>query len=251
MKDKLNGWLDLVIGEKHEVTQSIHEALNDRVTSPFYGYFTISWILVNWDYIYAALFVGGEEILQSKGLLKNEYLLQQVLPTQYASFLYWWHFLLLPLLITIVALWLMPHVTRVFFRRNIRNKVKNEQIRAEELAAEIKAETRVLEAEVEQAKVEKEAEEISPELNWKRQYEEFKHHRLYKKFDEIIESIYTFSGQISVNDFDGSTQSWITFELSKDILVYSDVNNLVTKSGNIIELTEKGKQFVKWFSNDN
>lgn len=249
MFEKITSTLRKVIGEKHEVPESIREALKDRVTSPFYGYFIISWLLVNWNYLYTALFVGGEEILERESLLRDEYLLQEVLPVHYKSWTYWIDFLILPFVITCVVFWFMPFLTRIFLRQHIRNKIKNEKIRNKELEAEIKSETKVLQAEVEQAKVEKEAEKISPELNWKRDYNMFKSSNLYKSFDRLIDSVYKYNGLISTGGWDAGTGNW-EFSIPQDLLVYIDINGIVTKKGNKIELTPKGREFIRLYTAD-
>lgn len=49
------------IGAGHEVSESVKEAVAERLYSPFYGYLLISWLIVNWDYVYRALFVDGNK----------------------------------------------------------------------------------------------------------------------------------------------------------------------------------------------
>lgn len=247
MKNTINE----LIGDKHEVTDSIREALEDRITSPFYGYFIISWTIVNWDYLYTAIFVSGDDIFKKTGLLKNEYLLQVILPEHYWSIMYWWNFFVLPFLITIVVFWVMPYVTNFFYRKHIRNKIVLEKIKANEIEAGIKAGTRILKAQVEQAEVKEQAEKIDPKILWKQEYEDFRKHSLFKKFSEIIDSIYTHNGNIYRHDYDEEIKQWYDFSLSQDILVYADVNKLIEKNKDVINLTDKGKEFVKFYTNDN
>lgn len=253
MLEKLTNAFKELVGERHEVTDSIREALEERLSSPFYGYFILSWTLVNWDYLYAAFFLSGDTIFEKTGLLKNEYLLQTVLPEHYGSFLYWWNFLLLPFIITIIAFWLMPFVTRIFFKKHIRNQIKMEEIRAEEMVAGaeaektvLEAETKVLEAEVEQARAKEEVTKVNPSVLWKKEYGAFKSGKLYKKFEELIEHFYEHNGFISYNNPHGFGE----ITLDKDILVFADVNGLINIDGNEFEFTEKGKTFVKYYSND-
>ena len=240
MIKKFTDSLKSIIGDKHEVTEAIREALEDRVTSPFYGYFIISWLLVNWNYIYAALFVNAQYVFEKTGLLRNEYLFQEVLPAHLVSTTYWLDFLVIPFIFTCAAFWLMPLLTRVFFRQHIRNKIKNEGIRAEEMAAEIKAEEKILEAEVSKAKVEKEAHQSTPEVLWKNEYKEFKENPLHKIFYNLIEHYYKHNAQIE-------TQQG---KIRNDLLVFCDVNKLINIDYNSFELTNKGKEFVKLYIQD-
>lgn len=233
------------LGDTHEVSESIREALEERLTSPFYGYFLISWLIINWDYVYAAFFIDGELIYEEKNLLKNDYMLQLILPAQY-EWLYWWNFLILPFLVTLAAFWFMPYVTRFFFRKHIKNKIRNEQIRAQELEAEIKAETKVLEAEVEQAKVREEAEKTSPELLWRKEFEDFKKTTLYSNFEQLIEHFYQHDGSISFMPPFGTSNQVI----DKNMLVFADVQGLIKISGNNFTFTEKGKAFVRFYTNE-
>jgi hypothetical protein len=241
---KLTESFKSIIGEKHEITESIREALEDRVVSPFYGYFIVSWLLVNWNYIYVALFTSSESILQQKNLLRDEYLFQEVLPSHLIELTYWLDFFVLPFILTFVAFWFMPLVTRIFFRQHIKNKIINEGIRAEEMAAEINAEERVLEAEVSKAKVEHEAEQTDPKILWQKHFQNFKQHKVFSKFDKLIKHFYEYNGFIAYND------NWTESRLDQDILVYSDVNGLIEIDENTFILTQKGKAFVKYYSDE-
>jgi len=240
MIKKITDSFKSIIGEKHEVTEAIREALEDRVVSPFYGYFIISWLLVNWDYIYIALFVNTEFIYQKTGLLRNEYLFQEILPTHLVGWSYWLDFLIIPFIFTCVAFYIMPFLTRKFYRQHIRNKIKNEQIRADEMEAEIKAETKVLKAEVEQAEVKEKAAKTTPEVLWRNEYSKFKDNPLHKIFDTLIEHYYEHNALIATN----------TKRIRNDLLVYCDVNKLITIDHEYFELTEKGKEFVKLYIQD-
>lgn len=254
MFEKITRNIKDLVGENHEVPASMHEALKDRLSSPFYGFFIISWIIVNWDFIYAAIFVSGDNIYHKTNLLKNEYLLQNVLPAHYVSLEYWLTFIIYPLILTLIVFWPMQYVTRFFLIRHIENKKNEERIKNQALkvrAETIKAETAVYEAEIEQAKREKEAAEISPELGWKKEYEQFKNHPLFDKFQKIIDSVYSNNGRTYVNEYDSEIQEWYSFSVPQDVLVFADVNDLITKSntGNI-SFTQKGKSFVRYYTNE-
>ncbi len=87
--------------------------------------------------------------------------------------------------------------------------------------------------------IKEEIKKTDPEIDWKKDFNEFSKLPLFSSFQNIIDSIYTHSGYISYSDF----------RMPKDILVYSDVNNLIEKiSSNRISLTKKGKFFIKKFT---
>lgn len=245
------------IGERHEITESVREGLADRLSSPFYGYFLVSWFIVNWDFVYSALFVDGKIIYEKTKLLKNEYLLQKILPEHYLSTEYWLSFLILPLFLTFFALWPMQYLTRMIYKRHIENKKAEENIKAAALTARaeletkiLNAETAVFQAEVAQAKIEKEAKEVSPELIWKKEFEEFKKHELFSKFQKVIDSVYSNSGKTYVHEYSDEIQEWYTFSVPQDVVVYSDVNELISKdSTGGISFTPKGKAFVRYYTN--
>jgi hypothetical protein len=242
MFEKFTSAVKEILGEKHDITESVREGLADRLSSPFYGYFLVSWFIVNWDFVYSAFFVDGKIIYEKTKLLKNEYLLQKILPVHYVSFEYWWAFLVLPLILTFVALWPMQFVTRLVYRKHIENKKAEEMIKASALV--VKAE-----AEVKQAKIEKAAEEVSPKLIWKREFDEFKKHSLFSEFQKVIDCVYSNGGKIYNKYYDEDVHEWFEFSLPQDMLVYADVNGLIIKGENVITLTDKGREFVKTYTN--
>lgn len=258
MFEKITSVVKEFLGENHDITESVREGLADRLSSPFYGYFLVSWFVVNWDFVYSAFFVDGKIIYEKTKLLKNEYLLQKILPVHYISLDYWWTFLVLPLILTFLALWPMQIITRLVYKKHIENKKAEEMIKASALIVKAetetkvqKAETALFEAEVRQAKIEREAEEVSPRLLWKKEYEEFKRHPLFKKFRQVIDSIYTYEGQVHVSYFDQEEQGWVKFDMDLDMLVFADVNGIAEKrETNKVILTDKGKEFVKFYSHE-
>ena len=159
-------------------------------------------------------------------------------------------FLFLPFILTFVFFWLMPVVSRFFYRKHIRNKIKLERIKADETAASVRAESEILKAEVEKAKVKEEAGIISPGILWREEYEKFREHPLFDKFKEVIDCVYSYEGKINYHEYESEIQDWITFNLSQEMLIYADVNGLINRNVNTITLTEKGKEFVRYYTNE-
>jgi hypothetical protein len=250
----ISGWIndfkDLVgVGESNEFYDSTQIALKDRVTSPFYGYFLISWILVNWKFIYIAFFIDQEILIKTTGLLRNEYL-NNLVPAFSPSF--WLHFFIVPFTVTVLAFWVFPYVTRIFFRKNLRNHIALKVIELRETSRSTKAKTDLVQVETElikkeskKARQEKKAEQETPEVVWEKEFEDFKKTLLYSKFDYIIQAVYEHNGDILVPG--QWNESSPVFHIPKDILAFSHTSDLVTmdKVKGKIELTPKGKFFVK------
>lgn len=241
------------ISSHNEVIASTEIALSDRIASPFYGYFALSWIVFNWKLIYIAFFIDQSRLFEKTNLLRIEYLVS-LTPT-YPGFSFFWQFLIGPALLAFLALWVFPYGTRIFFRKNLRNKVALKVIELQELRKEKteerelkKAETKLIETEIEHAKVEKKAAQEQPEILWEREYYQFKILPLFKKFSFIVESVYEHSGNITTHH--PYNDDVVTFQIPKDILAYAHTNNLVVfdETKRKIDLTEKGKLFVRKYS---
>lgn len=237
------------IGTDHEVTESVKEAVSERLYSPFYGYLLISWLIINWDYIYRALFVDGEQILEKTGLLKDEYLLQVVLPNHLWSFEYWINFLILPMLLTTLAFWVMPYLIGIFYKKHIDNRVYYENIKNKALAKKVQQETAVLEAEQKKGAAIEKIKKTSPEVLWRSEFEEFKKNKeLYPKFQTMIDNFYKYNGY---KTYQWGNDPWNSSDVDDSMIVYADVNNLIELNGNSFNFTPKGKLFVKLYIDAN
>lgn len=237
-------------GETNEVVQSTQIAVEDRLSSPFYGYFIIAWLVVNWHPLYIAFFIDQGKIFEKTGFLRNEYLFS-ILPISHTQE-FWWKFFLFPLTLTLLFFWVFPYGTRIFYRKSIRNQKalriielqenKKEAVQEKELA---KAEVSLIKEEIEKAKEEKRAAKETPEVVWEREFKNFQKIPLYQKFDYIVRSVYEHNGDITVRNTDIYSGP-ITFRIPQDILAFSHTNGLVTldKKEGKIELTEKGRFFV-------
>jgi hypothetical protein len=241
-------------GENNEFVQSTNIALRERLTSPFYGYFICSWFLFNWKIFYVAFFVDQNNILSKTGLLRDQYL-QQTFPV-FGSINFYLHFIFYPFFATILFFWIFPYLTREYYRKSLKNQKALQKIEIQE-SIEIKKEekkliqeeTKVIDENIKKSKQEKRAQIETPEVLWEKEYKEFLKSIFWSKLDLIIDSIYEHGGDIKIYD---DYNNRYTFQIPKDILVYAHTNELVTldKIKEKIELTEKGKFFVKRFSDD-
>jgi len=234
------------VGSKHDLVKSIEVSVEDKLVSPFYGYFITSWLVINWQIVYTALFLSQDNLYQKTGLLRSEYLFQQILPKAHS--LDWFNsFIFLPFILTIIIFWLMPAITRPFYRKHLQNHISLNTIKIEELTEQKKAETELIEAEVEQATATTKAKKILPEIVWEKDYQKFKTTPYLKEFDDIKKSIYTHKGSIRLTQ---PFQEAPYFEIKENMLVYFDSNDIININNNRITLTPKGKYFMKRWSEE-
>ena len=238
MFENIKETLQQFFGKNNELLDSTNIAIEEKLVSPFYGYFITSFVIINWKLFYFALFIDQNIIFQKTGLLKNEFL-NNISPQTTLEHLL--QFIFYPLIITIFFFWVSPYITRPFFKKNLRNQKELKFIQLELEKKEVKAEKELLSEEVLKKREERRAEKIDPEILWDKEYQTFKRSSYYEKFQDIITSLYTHGGHMS----EGNHWESDYFEVDKNILAYADSHNLVELNKNIISLSDKGKFFVK------
>lgn len=225
----------------NEIMDSFVKNLGKRLTTPIYGTFLVSWSVFHWKFFVILLFVSEDKIWQKTGLLKQDYLYSVLCNYRDPYFYISW---ILPFVVTWLVIWKFSKwISLPAFK-------KEEEYRAEKKIIRIKEQKRI---EVEEINLEKESVkrldvvsektkkqneiiQIDPKVGWEEEYEQFTRSHLFKDFNKIIESIYVQSGYVSTE----------YFEIPKEILAFSHSNGLVEFSDyNKIELTDKGKFFVK------
>ncbi len=247
MFEKLIKSIKDFFGEENELVTSTNDAIQERISSPFYGYFLFTWLLTNWKLVYAAFFLNQEEVFIKTGLLRNEYL-ETLFPKNWEIFL---NFVLIPIFLTFLIFWVFPYGTRLFFRKNIKNKKALKIIELQESQKEkkeekelVQQETALIKEEIEKAKEEKKAAEENPEILWERDFKAFQKLALFRKFKQILDAIYENDGQTKAH-YNSLTQSY-DFKVDTDILIYSDTNGLISLGqGAGIALTKKGRFFAQ------
>jgi hypothetical protein len=80
-----------------DLKKSVESVFTERISSPFYGTFILSWVIWNWQPIYLTVFVDQRLIAPKT---KLEYIVQN-----YAN---WWHLLILPLVSTAFLIGIVP-----------------------------------------------------------------------------------------------------------------------------------------------
>lgn len=241
-----------ILGAGNEFVDSAELVLKERITSPFYGYFIAAWFLVNWRLLYDAFFVDQQLLYLKTGMIRSEYL--NMLFPHPLSLEFFIYSIIWPLFLTLCFFWIFPFGTRAFYRKGIKNQIALKVIELQEMRAEkkeenelVKEEVNLLKNELDKAKQEKRAAVESPELLWDREYKNLKNKGLYKAFEGVYKLIYKFEGVVidrnSFNDRNIETEE-LAFAHTSGLVEYKPGSN------NIVELTQKGKYFIKLYLQD-
>mgnify|MGYP000172592914 CR=1 FL=1 len=234
-KDQNKKVFYLDMKEAEEIKDDFMQGLKERFSSPFYGYFIMSWLVWNWRIVYTTFFVGGELIFKRYSLLKVEYIstfTQHVFPLLFG-----------PLLSVAFFVYLAPFVTHEVYKKveKDKSKLKDFDEDLERERAEVR--TSKIEARIKESEAEKKLFANDPQIVWLREFQNFKEQTYYfNRFNQILDSIYSYNGYI---DWDNK------FVIDKDLLAFAHSNELIefqNGSHNIIELTEKGMFFVRKYS---
>jgi len=236
----------------NEVTDSISESWKERVNTPIYGVLSIWWAIFHWKLLVTIFFVGEDKIWEASHMLKSEYLSV----TFFEFGWYFWVSWVVPFILTYLVIWKFPDWFLIpAFKKDEEDKTRkrkiriNEQKKLSEAEKEFEeAETKKLDVVEEKVKKEKAIKNIDPTINWQKEYESLKNSMYYSNFETLIESVYEQNGNVTWTDTNYRDHS-----IPKGVLAYAHTNNLVEFSvGNKkIDLTEKGKFFVRQFSVDN
>ena len=221
--------------------------MSDKVISPFYGAFVISWLAWNWKVWYLTFFVDSNLLLRNKDILKIDYILNVYGGSNLWHLIYGLgHLIILPFLSAWFFIYIFPKITCKFYEKSIENENINKLIRlkkekelsqAEEIQfkakrAKLEEEEKFLEKKkaIKQIKSEK-----SQEEKWDEEFEEFKRTKYFLNFATIKRSYY-------------DTDRWAS-DIPSDIKAYCDSNGVIemVDHGNSskISLTNKGKYFMK------
>jgi len=237
-----------------EIQNSIKDNIKERISSPFYGTYFISWLIFHWQIIIVLFFVDEDYIWQTNQLMKNEFILKYFV--DYADFWFWFRWIT-PFILTILIIWVFPkYISIPAFKKSQKdNSLKEifklqEKIKIEEEENELRNKKILkLEKEKEIIKKEKDIEQIDPELNWEKEYKNFREMPYYIQFKYIITSVYSHNGNTSWSE---GLNLGIN-KIPEEVLAFAHSSGLInfTKDGKSrIELTEKGKYFVKMYNND-
>ncbi len=241
------------ISKNNEIIGSFRDCLKNRVTSPIYGIFLISWAVFHWELIYTAFFVSEQKIWEATGgMLKNEYLKQSFFDFSNPSFYIFW---VLPFVVTWLVIWKFPKWLSIpAFKKDQESGLEKKKIKLT-LEKELEKVTKELEKEgLERLKItkekkqkEKEIEETDPTVIWQREFDQFV---LNQKNIEAVttanKAIYETEGKFTGNRTNVSS-GYNTY-LFPDSLSRLDTLGLIKiapDKRNVMEFTEKGKYFIR------
>lgn len=235
----------------NDIKDSLKKNLNDRISSPFYGTFVISWLLWNWKVWYITFFVDAELLLKVQNILKVDYIIN----------IYGWnfyslsHLIILPIISSYLFVFEFPKITRKFYVKyldyeyeNKSIKLKKEEQFLKEKALKLETEEKVLEKEEEVRIIKtKTQEEI-----WNKEYQDFKKSKYFQLFNKLKTSLYEHEGRTWLWNNNGGGQQNI---VPTDLKAYLDANKIIEFGKDkdryeIILLTEKGKYFMKEYTEE-
>lgn len=248
--------MNITIFGRNEITDSVDGTLENRMHTPLYGTFILSWVFFHWQLIYTAFFVDQGFIYSKHHMLRNEYLRVEFFNYRAWLFWVWW---VAPFILTWLIIWVFPRfIALPAFRKEEESKNKKKAIALQEAAKIEEAETKLvkrnaqkLEATEETVKKRRDIARIDPTTLWSEEYEKFRKSGLFNAFQGIVDSIYDHRGQVKDN-YDGFSEEY-GFEIPQGMLVYADTNGLVNLTNAAtprISLTDKGKYFVSRFASD-
>jgi len=210
----------------------------------------LGWLLIfHIDVLFIAIFTDQEILFKKTGLLKNEYLWSYLTHEgTLISVIFELLRFIFAALMTYLMIWVIPkHINKKSYTAELdveyslrKMKVaKDEELNQREEVV-VKQQLENIEVEkqvvVERAKLEESPEQI----RWDKDYKSFVRSNAFKFFNNIIRIVYEHGGNPrSVSWLNPGTQT----------LAYLDTNGIITiQQGNIF-LTDKGRYFVKKFTN--
>lgn len=107
-----------------KVFEKAGEIIQDRLFSPMYFYFLISWIVTNWKFVYTLLFVDEETILKTQRILKMEYM-AQMYHLDFSSAL---HLFVVPALSSFIFVWWISLLSNKFYRKHEENQMEKRTV---------------------------------------------------------------------------------------------------------------------------
>lgn len=100
------------------------ELIQDRLFSPMYFYFLISWIVANWKFVYTFFFVDEETILKTQQILKVDYM-AQMYHLDITSVI---HLFIIPAISSFVFVWWISLISNKFYRKHEENQMEKRAV---------------------------------------------------------------------------------------------------------------------------
>ncbi|MCF6294695.1 MAG: hypothetical protein L3J25_03280 [Flavobacteriaceae bacterium] len=91
-----------------EEIDSVKKEIKERLTSPFWGKFILSWFIWNWKIPYVTFFVKEVNLEENR----LEYISRYLKPDDFWGFIIVY---IIPLIITAVLIWVIPYISHIAF----------------------------------------------------------------------------------------------------------------------------------------
>lgn len=236
----------------NEILKSFHDGVEDKISSPVYGIFIISWAIFHWELLYATFFVDEQKIWDATGgMLKNDYLSETYFNFSDPAFYILW---ILPFALTWLFIWKFPKWIAIpAFEKNQEYSVEKSQIK-------INSQKRIIEMELDAVKLmgkkneeekkvrtqKKEIENIDPASTWVNELEKItSNDKNLQSLREGKRAVYETNGRFSSNVERLSTgyNSYISGD-SLSRLDTLGLIKIVSDKRDVIDFTDKGKFIV-------
>lgn len=243
-----------------ELKKSISYILYERITSPLYGTFIISWLAWNWKIPYVTLFVNENKL----SVNRIDFIIN--------SSLNWKILFLYPALSTVFLITIMPFISTGAFwialkfdnwRRTIKIEIENKQLLTLEQSIEIREEMRTQMERFAQQMENKDKENITlkstiealqerkkpklhePDNPVRMLTDKERYEKEYNKLS-LNNNFLGYVLQIAENIQNGYSLSGIP----TPAVSFFVANNLIDKINGRYDFTEKGKYFLKEYINN-
>jgi hypothetical protein len=232
-----------------ELLKSIIESFKTRVSNPLYGTFIVTWILVNWNFVYSFLFLDQNIIFQESGMLKNEYLSSYFFD-EVTILCKIFDFAITPIILTVLIIWVLPkYIFLPAIKEDAKYEIERNRLRLEkerdlrELRVEIeRKKADELKAVAEQKQSEKIIQETNPLVPWEEEYQQLKNKTIFSYFKTLYQIIYENNGEIYGQQH---------YKLAMPLIAYLDSSEALVIERGIIELRDKGNFFMKRYLEEN
>lgn len=113
-----------------DLTKEVNSRLYERVTSPLYSTFILSWIVTNWKFFYVTIFLNKEDV----GMSKLTFIQNVLYPNWCIGPLM---LFLIPAISTFCFIWVIPYVVNLAFEKTEQFKIKRRVKRLELLGKSV------------------------------------------------------------------------------------------------------------------
>ncbi len=227
----------------NEIQKSAAKSLFEKINSPFWGAFVLSWLVWNWQIWYITIFINDNLLFEKEGVLKIE-LLNHLFSGEF-----WWAWMMVfPFLSALFLSLIFPRLTNWIYKKDLdfqKEKIRARQKMEKELTEN---EVKIIEKK-EQVLEKKEKIEKTEKEKWNEEYEELKRSHYFQKLNAVIQAMYSRDGKFSYWDDEAGEERIDVNSLEIAYFVSSEIIQKIEKE--TFDFTEKGKYFVKKFTSEN